>query len=143
MTHLRKGGATALIFSVWHRHSATQHRTVEAFEELTVKIEWTVKTMYFLIYTAIGGEFLYGNFCIHTTHLRHTGPFMILEFGIYTFDEFNARRKLEETRIDASRSILVRTSDAYEYELVAAIEHIGSEMNGGHYVAYRRTAAGF
>ena len=72
-------------------------------------------------------------------YLRRVGPYLLLQLGVY--DEAT-RRKLADVHIDVEDRIEIRAPGEREYELIAAIEHLGATLGGGHYVCYRRAPGG-
>ena len=80
--------------------------------------------------------------CVRRQYLARVGPLLVLQLGIY---DLATRRKFgNEVRIHADERVSVRVDGRVcDYELVAAVEHLGSEkMTSGHYVCYRRREDG-
>ena len=73
--------------------------------------------------------------------VRRIGEILVLNLGVYDMEDPHLP-KLHNVRIVASPEIVVRSQQAASFELIAAIEHYGSSLRGGHYIAYRREANG-
>ena len=73
--------------------------------------------------------------------VRRIGEILVLNLGVYDMEDPDLP-KLHNVRIVASPEIVVRSQQAASFELIAAIEHYGSSLRGGHYIAYRREANG-
>ena len=75
---------------------------------------------------------------VRRQYLSRVGPLLVLQLGIY---DVTTRRKFgSDVRIFADERVSVRIEERVrDYDLVAAVEHLGSErMTSGHYVCYRR-----
>ena len=66
--------------------------------------------------------------------MRRIGEILVLHLGVYDMGDPNLP-KLDNVRIVASPKIVVRSQQAASFELIAAIEHYGSSLRGGHYIA--------
>ena len=66
------------------------------------------------------------------------GPLLLVQLSVY---DCNTRAKLTNVRIHADERMTLRVgSNACEYELVAAVEHIGGSLRSGHFICFRRCA---
>ena len=79
---------------------------------------------------------------VRRQYLSRVGPLLVVQLGIY---DVATRRKFgRDVRICSDERVSVRVEGRVrDYELVAAVEHVGSrDMNSGHYVCYRRREDG-
>ena len=77
--------------------------------------------------------------CIRRQYLTRLGPLLIVQLEVY---DTGTRQKLLHARIHADERLTLRVGgNEHEYELVAAVEHLGNSLNIGHYVCYRRDGA--
>ena len=76
--------------------------------------------------------------------LKKVGAYLILQLSLYDMGKpADGFPKLRNSRIEASPQIeVVVQGTAIQFELVAAVEHIGRSLRGGHYVTHRREASG-
>ena len=64
---------------------------------------------------------------------------MLVQLAVY---DVGTRHKLLDVRIHADERVTMRVGGTpQEYLLLAAVEHVGNFLNGGHYVCYRRVDA--
>ena len=64
---------------------------------------------------------------------------LLVQLSVY---DVSTGRKLNSVRIHADSRLTLRVGGhACEYELVAAVEHLGESVTSGHYVCYRRDSA--
>ena len=80
---------------------------------------------------------------VRRQYLSRVGPLLVVQLGIY---DVATRRKFlpRDVRICSDEHVSVRVEGRVrDYELVAAVEHLGSrELTFGHYVCYRRREDG-
>jgi hypothetical protein len=81
-------------------------------------------------------------FSVQRNTLKKVGSYLLLQLGVYDM-ALPGRPKLRDSFIEASPQIeVVVGGSAVEFKLLSAVEHIGSDLRSGHYVAYRREAKG-
>jgi hypothetical protein len=81
-------------------------------------------------------------FSVQRNTLTKVGSYLLLQLGVYDM-ALPDRPKLRDSFIEASPQIEVVVGDGkVVFELLSAVEHIGSDLRSGHYVAYRREAKG-
>ena len=74
--------------------------------------------------------------CVRRQYLARVGPLLLVQLSIY---DVSSRQKLRNVRIHANERLELRADGRdYEYNLVAAIEHVGASLHSGHYICYRR-----
>ena len=80
-----------------------------------------------------------GGPCVRRQYLARVGPLLLVQLSVY---DVSTGRKLNSVRINADCRLTLRVGGhACEYELVAAVEHLGESLTSGHYVCYRRERA--
>ena len=81
-------------------------------------------------------------FSVQRNTLKKVGSYLLLQLGVYDM-ALPGRPKLLDSFIEASPQIeVVVGGGAVVFKLLSAVEHIGSDLRSGHYVAYRREAKG-